>query len=378
VTLLALSGCGPNNPAHGHTGNGNGNGTGNGDGSTTGSSTGDGGNGGLTNTDGGGGLTADGGNNCGVQNFMLQKGLPPDLLIVLDRSGSMGDAPPAGGGSKWSQVTGALDQTVMSLQGQIKWGLEMFPSDDSCGVSASVDVPIAASNASAISAAIAAKMPGGSTPTADAINKGTSYLTGLTDANPKYIVLATDGEPNCAGSGGGACTCSPPFTASGTQCCLATLCVPCTLTAGGDDAAGAEQAITDTANKGVNTFVVGIAADSSDDAVLNQMAVNGKTARAGTTKYYPVANQSDFVTTVNTIAGQIISCTFPLSMAPANPDLVSISAGAQTVPHDPTHMDGWDYGPNDMSIQFYGSWCTQLQSGSVGNVQAVYGCPPIS
>src|SRR5215470_17635706 len=47
--------------------------------------------------------------NCGVENFALQPGLPPDLMIVLDRSGSMSDPPGTGGATKWVQVTGALN-----------------------------------------------------------------------------------------------------------------------------------------------------------------------------------------------------------------------------------------------------------------------------
>src|SRR5262245_10303153 len=63
--------------------------------------------------------------HCGEQTFRLERGGPPDLLIVLDRSASMRDSPPAGGGSKWSQVSAALDTAVMALQGSIKWGLEV-------------------------------------------------------------------------------------------------------------------------------------------------------------------------------------------------------------------------------------------------------------
>jgi hypothetical protein len=41
-------------------------------------------------------------------------------------------------------------------------------------------------------------------------------------------------------------------------------------------------------------------------------------------------------------------------------------------------MNGWDYGPNDLSIIFYGAACNDLQSGIVTNVSAIYGCPPVS
>jgi len=298
---------------------------------------------------------------------------------VLDRSGSMTQAPSSGGASKWDQMTAAINATVGMLQGQIKWGLEMFPSDDSCGVSASVDVAVGPMNAAPIMSAMAGKPPSnGSTPTADAVDKAGAYLAALNDGNPKYILLATDGEPNCAGSGG-ACTCPPGFTLMGTSCCLGPLCVPCSATSGGGaDAAGAEQAITNVAAKGVNTFVIGISTDASSDATLNQMAVNGGEAQTGATKYYPVTSQQSLVTTINNIAGQIISCTLPLQQVPSKPGDVGITADGQMVPNDPTHMNGWDYGAGDMSIQFYGTWCANLQNGSVKSVQAVYACAPIS
>ncbi len=336
---------------------------------------------GGTNSSGG----DDGGTdpNCGVQNFTLQKGLPPDLLIVLDKSGSMSDSPSSGGASKWDQVTGAINTTVMQLQGQIKWGLEMFPHDNDCGVTTSVDVPIANNDAAAIASAIAGQMPNGSTPTTAAIQAGTQYLSTVTDSNPKYILLATDGEPNCAAAmTGGACMCPSGTTAQGANCCVfGSVCFPCSTlsAAGGDDTAGAEAAVTAAATAGVHTFVVGIATDpGATTTVLNTMATNGGEAQAGATKYYAITNQADLVTAINTIAGQIISCSFALQMAPSNPDFVSIEVNRATVPNDTTQMNGWDYGPADMSIQFYGSWCTMLQAGNVTDVQAIFECGPVS
>src|SRR5207244_11022377 len=104
---------------------------------------------------------------CG-QLFRHTQGRPPYGLIVLDKSGSMMNPPGSGGASKWMQVTGALNSTVGMLQGSIKFGLEFFPTDSSCGV-ANVAVPVAANNGAAIMSAIAGQSPGGSTPTPDAI-----------------------------------------------------------------------------------------------------------------------------------------------------------------------------------------------------------------
>jgi len=164
------------------------------------------------------------------------------------------------------------------------------------------------------------------------------------------------------------------------MCCvpLAGCVLPCGALGGGTDAAtDAETAVDNAAKSGVNTFVVGIAADSTDEATLNALADKGRTARPGTTKYYPVTSQSDLVTAINTIAGQIISCTLQIGTAPMSPDLVDVVAGTTTLPHDKTHADGWDYGPNNTSIQFYGTWCAQLQNGTITNVKAVFNCPPI-
>src|SRR5690349_8902989 len=84
---------------------------------STGSTGGTGGTTGGAPMDGGwnpigpGGTTGTTGNNCGVQNFTLEHGTIPELLIVQDRSGSM-DEDPSGNSlsgtknpmSKWMQI----------------------------------------------------------------------------------------------------------------------------------------------------------------------------------------------------------------------------------------------------------------------------------
>src|SRR4051812_18758447 len=124
---------------------------------------------------------------CGVQNFTLQPGLPPEVMIVLDRSASMDTS--FDNGTRWTKVASAVKAAVMSLQGDIGWGLAVYPTDDDCGTSANVDVPIAKNNATAIAAKISSYSPGGNTPTAEAIKKATATLAASTTPNPKYLLL---------------------------------------------------------------------------------------------------------------------------------------------------------------------------------------------
>src|SRR6185369_10268502 len=95
-----------------------------------------------------------------------------DLLLVLDRSQSMRQAPPAGGGSKWSQMTAGVNTSIAQTETTVRWGLQFFGNNrgDLCGVGATADVPVGPMNAMAIvSAIIALGQPSSSTPTAAAV-----------------------------------------------------------------------------------------------------------------------------------------------------------------------------------------------------------------
>src|SRR5258708_39719121 len=171
--------------------------------------TGTGNNGGGNNSGGNGGAgggVGDPGNGptCGVRTFGLQK-VPPDLLIVLDKSGSMDESADAtcrrncGAMAKWPTMTAAINQVVMQTEATIRWGLNFFPGDRQCGVNAMPAVPSAHMNAMAINTAIAGTNPNGATPTAAAVAGASMYLTTLADPNPKFILLATDRVTNRIG-----------------------------------------------------------------------------------------------------------------------------------------------------------------------------------
>jgi hypothetical protein len=302
-----------------------------------------------------GGPSADA--NCGASMYGLQM-LPPDMLIVFDRSSSMNDQSnnmpclgAAGCQSKWSQMTPAVNQVVAQTAGTVRWGLTFFPGGTSfqsgCMVNNTVSVPVGDSSAAAIMTSIAGTTPAGLTPTAGAITAAASYLANVADANPKYILLATDGQPNCASGGALA-----------------------------DDTTGAVQAVTSAKSMGVGVFVVGISTSGTTaDMTLNKLAVAGGYPVPGGTSYYPVRSTAELVSALSMIASKIASgCSFPLGKVPPAPDNIGIYADGNKVPRDTSRANGWDYDAAMTAVTIYGPRCDELMAGKIRTVQAFIGC----
>ncbi|MFL5306285.1 MAG: vWA domain-containing protein [Polyangia bacterium] len=356
------SGGGPGAGAGGST-PGSGTGTGASSGSGTGGS-------GPALTDGGGFLpppppSVDA--NCGQVNNPL-KVVPPDVLLIQDRSGSMDNDDNdqscrrgCGAASKWSEMTVAVTQVVTTTQATVNWGLKFFAdgSDpEACNVLPGATVPVLANNAGAITTALARRGTATNTPTRAAVQAGTAYLMSLQDTNPKYILLATDGEPNCAAG----CT--------GNDC---------GVTPNPAEEMGSEKAVADAVAAGIKVFVVGIGNVASAVAVLNQMAINGGEAQTGAaTSYYAATDQAALQTALNQIVGKVASCTLPLPGKPQDPTnvIVEDEATKTQIPRDTTHAEGWDYtDASDTAIQLYGTACSNVTNGTFSNVQILEGCP---
>lgn len=219
-------------------------------------------------------------------------GVPPDILIVLDRSLSMAqtidgmscDGGLCGENSKWSLLTAAIEQALPMQGDSVRWGLKLFPhgNTQSCPVAEGTDIAPALSSPTAIDTLLGVTAPTGSTPTTAALMSAGRYLSGLNDGAPKFILLATDGVPTC-----------------GNAACAAGGAAQC------DDAnaIAAVQAVHDVL--GIPTFVVGIGTDiGGGESTLQQMAVAGGFPRAASPSYYPVASTADL-----TAAFQMIAAT---------------------------------------------------------------------
>ncbi len=316
---------------------------------------------GTAGSSGRGGVSGQGGGTfCGSVNQPALR-LPPDILLLQDASGSMNQditnttcgTPGCGASSKWALMTPAIMQVVAETESQVNWGLKLFADlNNACGVSPNVAVGIARPNLGAIANALNVRTAadgsltnGSQTPTRAAEDAAVTYLTGLTDTNPKFIVLATDGLPNCPASGNAA----------------------------NDDTPGAIAAVAAARSAGIPTFVVGIStAGSAAESALDMMAVAGGYPRAGTPQYYPVTSTAEFVAVLRTLVGMAGTCTFAVPPPPSGDGTTSRANIAVTVgvggtvtelPFDATN--GWTYTDSTMaSIVLHGPACDQVKAGN--------------
>jgi von Willebrand factor type A domain len=195
--------------------------------------------------------------------------------------------------SKWSLMTTAVTNVLQTTDGSVNWGVKYFPDNSACDASMPPAVGIAPSNGAPVADSLARTAPGGSTPTRDAITFGTSYLRSLTDTNPKFLLLATDGLPNCPAG------CAAMTNPSGS----------CTATDNPNEDAAAEAAVMAAAAHGIKTFVIGIGNVATAQNTLNALAISGGEAQTGgATSYYAATDEAAFEIALTNIVNSIAGC----------------------------------------------------------------------
>lgn len=295
--------------------------------------------------------------NCGaVISDMSQQ--PADLLLVLDRSTSMTwdmsrddecAATDPTCQQRWATMTQTLDQVLVASSSNIRWGLKLFaspvPSDagaeENCTVSPGVDVNVADGTATSIRDAIHATEPLGYTPTLLALQYAIPYLKDLADPHQRYILLATDGEPNCDGA-------SP-------------------TTSGAVQANHVIDEISAAAAAGIKVYVIGMG-PSTNIRNLDKFAVAGETEH-----YYPATSAAELNAALSSIVGQVASCTFSLTSPPPDPNNIAVYLDKQIVPRDASN--GWILSADQRSVLFVGSYCDGIKADGYKQVQVYFGCP---
>ena len=310
--------------------------------------------------------------NCGLQNFALDR-RPAIVVLLQDRSTSMRNS--IDSVTRWALAVNAVKPVLQQTQAGISWGFKLFPDGKACGVTAGVNIEPALNNAGAITAQLdAIKVVQNSsdnlglwdgTPVAPALRQTAKYLASLPSDKQKYILLATDGQPTCAGG--------DPLLGGGD---------PDT-----DDHPSGPAAVAEVVAMGIKVPDVGIAfSDTWDptdlkenEVTLNNMAKAGGMPRPMDPAYYAANSSADLVSAFSQITGILISCTFDLKgMKPPSPDDVAVKIDGVKVPRDKTHAEGWDYDADMANVVVYGQACEQLKGiGATNNVKIIFGCPGI-
>lgn len=296
-----------------------------------------------------GGMGSAGNNDGNCQEYVVRnERVTPDMLIVLDRSGSM----QSGSVNRWDPSVMAIKDVTSQLDSEINFGLMVFPADDSCGAG-DVRVPVGAMTAANIATELDGTEPNGSTPTSDSLAAARMTL-GVPpgpDEVPraKLVLLVTDGSPNCVDV---ANNCG----FFDFQCQLQAAMM---LDQAAVDASVAE--ITAMAAEDIKTYVIGY--DTKSDATLasamDMMAAAGGT---GDTQHRAVEDSASLVSTLEEIAGKAVSCNFVLDEAPPDPSYVLITVDGQQVMYD--EANGWTLDATDgKKVELKGKACETLQSG---------------
>ncbi len=314
--------------------------------------------------------------------------VPAALLLLLDYSWSMCLAPnvlssitcaadPAK--SRWGVLATALEGAIPLLPTDAYTALAYYPSDlvtGSCVTPASPQVPIALNDGAHQGALVGAlppvlgdNSPVLQTPTAGALAGAYAYLksasgTSIPAEAARFVVLVTDGNPNCGGS-----------------------------------AATVTAAVTQAFGEGTRTFVVGIPGASSFNVGMSQAAAAGGTGKAGcqpggpnychfdlTKAADPAALAASLADALATIKGQAASCDYQIPDDPSgtfdrNRVNVRYTHGDGTV--DDLEYDaactgtGWRYDdPNaPKRILMCPGTCAVISADTGPAVKILFGCP---
>jgi hypothetical protein len=273
----------------------------------------------------------------------------PTVMLLVDQSGSM--TTDLGGDTRWNVARNALINpttgVVKILEKEVRFGLALYTSKDgSKGGTCPLlqEVSIALNNYSAISTMYSKAAPIGDTPTGESIDAVVKQLSDPAVPGPKYIVLATDGEPD---------TCAVPNPQNGQP--------------------EAIKAAQDAFAKGIQTFYISVGSEVSASHA-QQMANAGQglpPTGATKAKYYVASDAASMKAAFDAIINGVRSCTFKLNGKVVDPTKGVVSLdGGPLVFNDP---NGWKLSSDGMEVTLQGSACTKIKTGD-HTINASFAC----
>jgi len=267
-------------------------------------------------------------------DFLIQY---PEVIVALDRSATMngrfGDSTPL------ATARAALDTYAARYQKVVEFGYVEFPSSYLCndGCCASMPSPpnpnytkfemalhLCDQNSSPSCATATYQRP-----TTRAITNCGVVFASRPDVNSRYVLLVTNGMPDCGGGGQSSCV-------------------------------DAQTAVNDLARNFVATAVVAPGQlDQATSDCLEGMAING--GARNPPYLHPASNQSDLTNEIGEIIRSIATAACQVDLTTAriqDADRAALYWNNVVVPHD--HNNGWDVSGNGFTVNLHGQWCDQL------------------
>lgn len=294
------------------------------------------------------------GGECGQKQFEFEH-VAPNVLILLDRSGSMDDD--ADGDTRWNVAKKAILAVTTDNDEKIRFGLATYSACLPGGCSAgSVVVPIAPNNAGSINDFLATTVDQGSkdgqgmtsegkirylcdsgdpeTSTGKSLDALVGEKSLLDGARTNAVILLTDGKE--------------------TEECVDGCDGPC----------GAERLLAQSPP--VKTFVIGLG--------VNKDAIDEIAKSGGTTEAVAANNLSELSRAFGQVATAVASCDYQLGSSPPDAEqlFVFFNDDPAGVPNDAA--EGWSYEGSTRLLEFHGRACEELRSGSVKDLDVVFGC----
>ncbi len=306
---------------------------------TSGSGTGDGS---QTETDPSAGTGSGGSYECPALDLTLEPHIPT-IQIVLDRSGSM--RRDFDGVERWLAVRNTLvdpaDGAITQLESEVRFGISMYTADmNSCPI---IDaLPPALDAADEIRMLIDATEPGGSTPTGESLSLAMQTLLNDTFDGEKFLVLATDGEPDT-------CAVPEPMTPQEIE----------------DARAHSVDAVSTAYQAGIPTYVISVGSEIATDH-LQEVANAGVGKQPGEpdAPFYQALDQVSLIAAFDDIVAGVRDCKVELDK-PLTDQLApscDVAINDAVVPYD--DPDGWRL-DGETTVELLGTTCVAIQEGTV-------------
>lgn len=339
------------------------------------------------------------------RTLLVTRRLAPNVMLLLDTSGSMlqpvdpavcpagcgtaGTPCPSSCPTRLSEVRSALDAYLAANAERLRVGLTTYPADFVCGAPSAARVPVPAPEvddqalearrfaAEEARRVISAVVPAGGTPTAAALRFVAEQpaLNDATDGRDDFVVLITDGLPNCndahpASLCGGAPT---PEQTAACACTVASCEGPATCSRGCLDADGAVSAVEGLRAKGVRTAVVGFGAEAAGAEAARVLT---KLAQAGGLEpwcggvpceraYYLAGDAAGLTSALTTVTDDLwMVCTFALQERLERPEFLEVRVNDVVLAPGP---ETWRYDGVMNAVEFTGAACDALKLGTVSD-----------